>query len=123
MVQVDDSGKKVKPVGDKRCVLILREIPESTSIQEVESLFISRHSEDNESCQSSLSCPKFVSCEYVHNGIWYVTFESDDDAQRAFRYLREEVKTFQGKPIMVSTQHDVHLMLEFSPPLLLTSSF
>lgn len=29
-----------------------------------------------------------------------MTFESDDDAQRAYRYLREEVREFQGKPIM-----------------------
>lgn len=29
-----------------------------------------------------------------------MTFESDEDAQRAYRYLREEVREFQGKPIM-----------------------
>jgi la-related protein 4 len=44
------------------------------------------------------NCPKFVSCEFAHNSNWYVTF----DAQRAYQYLREEVGTFLGKPIMVS---------------------
>ena len=29
-----------------------------------------------------------------------VTFDSDDDAQRAYRYLREEVREFKGHPIM-----------------------
>lgn len=86
-VQVDDSGKKVRP-SHKRCVLILREIPETTPIKEIESLF------------DSENCPKFVSCEFAHNNSWYVTFESDEDAHRAYCYLREKVKTFQGKPIM-----------------------
>lgn len=29
-----------------------------------------------------------------------MTFESDDDAQRAFAYLRDEIKEFHGKPIL-----------------------
>ncbi|XP_015785079.1 la-related protein 4 isoform X2 [Tetranychus urticae] len=86
-VQVDEEGQKVRPVS-KRCVLILREIPESTPLKDVQNLF------------SGKECPKFVSCEFAHNNSWYVSFESDEDAQRAYRYLREEVKTFQGKPIM-----------------------
>uniref|UniRef100_A0A8C5RTU6 La ribonucleoprotein 4 n=1 Tax=Laticauda laticaudata TaxID=8630 RepID=A0A8C5RTU6_LATLA len=87
IVQVDEQGEKVRP-NHKRCIIILREIPETTPVEEVKALF------KNE------SCPKVISCEFAHNNNWYVTFQSDTDAQQAFKYLREEVKTFQGKPIM-----------------------
>ncbi|XP_043939411.1 la-related protein 4 [Protopterus annectens] len=87
MVQVDEKGEKVRP-NHKRCIIILREVPETTPVEEVKSLF------KNE------NCPKVIACEFAHNNNWYITFQSDTDAQQAYRYLREEVKTFQGKPIM-----------------------
>ncbi|XP_071990841.1 la-related protein 4 isoform X1 [Engystomops pustulosus] len=87
VVQVDEKGEKVRP-NHKRCIIILREIPETTPVEEVKALF------DNE------NCPNVISCEFAHNNNWYVTFQSDTDAQQAFKYLREEVKTFQDKPIM-----------------------
>ncbi|XP_014294677.1 la-related protein Larp4B isoform X3 [Halyomorpha halys] len=86
-VQVDDEGQKVRP-NHKRCIVILREIPDSTPIEEVKGLF------------SGKGCPKLISCEFAHNNSWYVTFENDEDAQKAYRFLREEVREFQGKPIM-----------------------
>ncbi|KAI4900776.1 hypothetical protein NFI96_017572 [Prochilodus magdalenae] len=87
MVQVDEKGEKVRP-NHKRCIIILREVPETTPVEEVEALFRN----DN--------CPKVISVEFAHNNNWYITFQSDTDAQQAYKYLREEVKTFQGKPIM-----------------------
>ncbi|XP_072539168.1 la-related protein 4 [Salminus brasiliensis] len=87
MVQVDEKGEKVRP-NHKRCIIILREVPETTPIEEVESLF------------KSEKCPQVISVEFAHNNNWYITFQSDTDAQQAYKYLREEVKTFQGKPIM-----------------------
>ena len=46
------------------------------------------------------ACPKISSCENTLNNSWYVTFDSDEDAQKAYRYLREEVREFKGHPIM-----------------------
>ena len=88
-VQVDQTGQKVRP-NHKRSVLILREIPETTPLLEIENLF------------NGKNCPKFVSCEFAHNNSWYVTFETDEDAQKAYCYIREEIKVFPttGKPIM-----------------------
>ncbi|XP_069564520.1 la-related protein 4 isoform X2 [Brachyistius frenatus] len=86
-VQVDESGEKVRP-NHSRCILILREVPETTPVEEVEALF------------QSENCPKVLSVKFAHNSNWYITFQSDKDALQAYRYLREEVKTFQGKPIM-----------------------
>ncbi|XP_076870732.1 la-related protein 4 isoform X2 [Brachyhypopomus gauderio] len=87
MVQVDEKGEKVRP-NHKRCIIILREVPETTPVEEVEALF------------KSDKCPQVISVEFAHNNNWYITFQSDTDAQQAYKYLREEVKTFQGKPIM-----------------------
>ena len=47
-------------------------------------------------------CPPFLECVFAHNDSWYVTFNNEEEAHRAYFYLRETVRTFQGKPIMVS---------------------
>ncbi|KFD72099.1 hypothetical protein M514_00501 [Trichuris suis] len=86
-VQVDESGEKVRPVS-KRSTLILRDVPDGTEKSEVVALF------------NSDQCPKLLSCECALQNSWYANFESDDDAERAYIYLRDVVKTFKDKPIL-----------------------
>ncbi|GIY44557.1 hypothetical protein CDAR_53373 [Caerostris darwini] len=88
IVQVDEAGEKVRPNPRTR-VLILREIPHNTPVEEIQELF------------SGANCPKFTQCMFAINDTWYVLFESDEDTQRAYQYIREENKMFRGKPVMV----------------------
>lgn len=110
-VQVDEDGQKVRP-NHKRCIVILREIPDSTPLEEVKVgcktfksfkyFFRDLHIQQKKTILflqnlfSGEGCPRLISCEFAHNNSWYVTFESDEDAQRAYRFLREEVKEFQA---------------------------
>ncbi|XP_019853836.1 PREDICTED: la-related protein 4-like [Amphimedon queenslandica] len=86
-LKLDSTETKVKAIPEKRCILILREIPKETPKEDVFRLF------------SGANCPKFLSCDFAENDCWYVTFSDEEEAQEAYRYLREEVRDFLGKPV------------------------
>ncbi|CAD5210437.1 unnamed protein product [Bursaphelenchus xylophilus] len=83
-VQVDESGLKVRPC-NKRCTIILREIPEDAKEEEVKAMFD--------------DCVNYVSLSYGLNNSWYVTFATEEDTQKAFMHLQSLGRTFRGKPI------------------------
>uniref|UniRef100_A0A2K5RAC3 HTH La-type RNA-binding domain-containing protein n=1 Tax=Cebus imitator TaxID=2715852 RepID=A0A2K5RAC3_CEBIM len=64
MVQVDEKRKKVRP-SHRHCIIILKEIPETTPVEEVKASF------------KRENCPKVINRE-----------SSDKYAQQAFKYLR-----------------------------------
>jgi len=99
-VEVDGEERKVRSTDDKRyapirkrCIIILRDVPLDATESEVSDLFVNEH------------CPvPAVSCERAlesgTSDCWYVTFNSEDDAQNAFLYLTRENVSIRGQKVL-----------------------
>lgn len=107
-VQLDPSETRIKArsptsgstsAPKRRSVLILREIPSTTSRDQVEALF---------TAAPASKCPPIESCEFAGNDNWYIAFSGEEDAQLALHYLKEDVQTFLGRPILARIK--AHLM-------------
>lgn len=73
----------------QRCVLILREVAPEASLEKIKDLFSNKEPD----------CPACHQCESAGNDSWYVTFNNEEQAQKALQYLKLEVQTFMDKPI------------------------
>ncbi|CAF1074492.1 unnamed protein product [Rotaria sordida] len=99
-VEVDIEEKRVRSSDNpiylptrKRCIIILRNVPLDATENEILELFL------NKSCPvSAIACERVL--EFNHSDCWYVTFNSEDDAQNAFLYLTRESIFIRGQKIL-----------------------
>ncbi|UJR09182.1 hypothetical protein I4U23_013430 [Adineta vaga] len=100
LVEVDSEEKRVRSSDSKihlptrkRCIIILRNVPLDATDNEILGLFI------NDLCSvAAIGCERVL--ESDHSDCWYVTFNSEDDAQNAFLYLTRENISIRGQKIL-----------------------
>lgn len=100
-VEVDAEEKNVRStivktnrLAGKRCIIILRDVPLDANESEISDLF------------ATDSCPvQALACERVlgsgKSDCWYVTFNSEEEAQNAFLYLTRENVSIRGQKVLV----------------------
>ncbi len=109
-VEVDPEERKVRSTDDKkypirkRCIIILRDVPLDANENEVSDLFLNEH------------CPvPAVACERAlesgTSDCWYITFNSEDDAQNAFLYLTRENVSIRGQKVLVKQTIEISTKL------------
>lgn len=99
---IDDEKTMVRPLlKSKRNVIILRDMPDGTSEDEVKGIFA--------------NCPhaaKLVSVKAEVNNTWFVKFNLDEGTQEVVLWLRSQ--KFKGQPINASIKSE-HFLRSFFP--------
>lgn len=99
---VDDQRTMVRPVlKSKRNVVILRDLPEGTTEEEIMQLLTSGPYAEN-----------VVSVKPEVNNTWFVKFNVDDGAQDVVLWLRSQ--SFKGKPLNAAIKSE-HFLRSFFP--------
>ncbi|KAL1925136.1 uncharacterized protein VTP21DRAFT_19 [Calcarisporiella thermophila] len=101
-VIVDESGEKVRPnFSNQRNTIILRDIPEDATEEEIRSIFETENAKPIKSIKPDIS------------NIWYVTFETEDDTLQMWFAIRD--KSFRGNPIASRIKSENILKSFYSP--------
>lgn len=99
---VDEQKTMVRPVlKSKRNVVILRDLPDGTTEEEIVQLLSAGPFADN-----------VVSVKPEVNNTWFVKFNVDDGAQDVVLWLRSQ--TFKGKPVNAAIKSE-HFLRSFFP--------
>lgn len=98
-----DQAGIISVVGNQqqRCVLILREVASTATLDQIKELFIDKEP----------LCPQCDQCESAGNDSWYITFSNEEDVQRALQYLKAEVQSFMDKPIRARIKAHSHAII------------
>jgi len=99
---IDDAKTMVRPLlKSKRNVIILRDMPEDSTEEEIRGIFkASPHSEKLKSIKAEV------------NNAWFVKFDLDDGTQEVVLWLRSQ--QFKGKPVNASIKSE-HFLRSFFP--------
>jgi la-related protein 4 len=104
-LSVNDNGTMVKPnFKIQRNTLILRDIPSSTKVEEVQAIF------QGEGCPATTGIrPDIGDC-------WFVTFNSEEDALKALDFVRG--RTFQDAPVKarIKSENLLRSFTTYYPP-------
>lgn len=100
---IDEGRLMVRPLlKSKRNIVILRDVPEGTTEEEVRSIFV-----------GAPHCPeKLKSIQPEVNNNWFVKFDLDEGTQEVVLWLRSQ--TFKGAPVNASIKSE-HFLRSFFP--------